>query len=161
MAAFERIVRAISEKINWAAGFAICGMVVLVCADIVMRLLVQAIYGAFEVTNWLAALAAAFAVAYIQTQRGHVPVDILVVRLSERGRAIVSSITSPIMVGLSGIITWQCVEFGIYMWRGGEISQILKFPYHFLLYAVALCFAMLTLVFVAEFLNSVMRAVKK
>lgn len=161
MAAFERIIKAIAEKINWVAGFAICGMVVLVCADIIMRLLVQAIYGAFEVTNWLAGLAAAFAVAYIQTQRGHVPVDILVVRLSERGRAIVSSITSPIMVGLSGIITWQCAEFGIYMWRSDEVSQILHFPYHFLLYAVALCFAMLTLVFVAEFIDSVMRAVKK
>ncbi len=161
MASFEKIVKAISAKINWIAGIAISAMVLLICVDIILRLVAKPIYGAFEVTNWLAALAAAFAVAYIQTQKGHVPVDVVIMRLSKRARAIISSITTPLMVGLSGVISWQCVVFALYMRASNEVSQILKFPYYLLLYGVAFCFAMLALVFVAEFLNSLKQAVKK
>ena len=163
MATFEKIVNTICEKINWIAGIAISAMVLLVCVDIILRLLpmTKPIVGAFEVQNWLAALAAAFAVAYIQTQKGHVPVDILLTRVSQRTAAIINSITSPFLAALSAVIGWQCVVFAIYMWKSNEISQILQFPYHFLLYAVAFCFAMLALVFVAEFLKSVTQAVKK
>ena len=163
MASFEKIVNTICKKINWIAGIAISAMVLLICADIILRLLpkVKPIMGAFEVENWLAALAAAFAVAYIQTQKGHVPVDILVARVSKRTAAIISSITSPFLVGLSGMISWQCAAYGLYMLKSNEVSQILKFPYHFLLYGVAFCFAMLTLVFLVEFLNSLIQAVKR
>ena len=161
MAKFERVVSLLSRSINWVAGIALVGIVLLTCANIIGRLVDKPIPGAFDNTQFFAVVVAAFAMAYTQVQKGHVPVEVVTERLSERARAILATITSPFLVALAVLATWQSAVYASEKWAVGEVSGTVYIPFYPYIYGMAFCFAVLTLVFITDFLSSLTRVIKK
>jgi len=72
MNSFERISRGLAKKLYWVAGTAIVAMMLLTCADVVLRYLRRPIPGTYELVCFLGAAAVAFAIAYTFVEKGHV-----------------------------------------------------------------------------------------
>ena len=75
---FERISQNLARKLFWVAGAAIIGMMLLTCADVILRYFRMPIPGTYELVCFLGAVAVAFAMAYTSLERGHVSVSFVV-----------------------------------------------------------------------------------
>ena len=161
MTHLEKISNALNKWVNWVAGGALVAMMLLTVGNMLLR----AVYVPFgftaEVVGWLAALVAAFALGYTQINRGHVAVDIFLVRLRQRAQVIIDAIMSFISMALFALIAWRTAELASRVWEIGLVSATLKVTFFPLIYAVALGCAFLCLVLLLDFLKSVAQAVKK
>jgi len=125
-------------------------MMLLTCADVIGRAVARPILGAIEVAGFLATLTLAFSLPDTHRARGHVGVEILTMRLGPRGRAVMEAFTGLLGLGLFGVITWRCFDYGAQMQAAGEVSMTLQFPVHYIIYFIAASFGVLTLVQLAD-----------
>ncbi len=161
MAHLERIVYFINRWLNWAAGSVLVLAVLLICVNVIFRAFGKPILGVFEIVGFGGAVVASCALGYTQLKRGHIGVEVVVSRLSQRSQTIIESIASFLSMGLFTILTWQCVLLANSSWQSGELSETLRFPYFILIYVLAFGSAALCLVCLVDFLKSLSKALGK
>lgn len=146
-----------SRSFSAVASFVIIIMVLLTCADIVLRLLGRPILGTYEIIGFLGSIVVSFSLAYTSIEKGHVSVELLVERLPERLQFFIDGIGSLISGTLFGLVAWQSFIYALEMKQSGEVSMTLQMPvYPFLLGIAAGC-AMLFAVLVLDMLRSFRR----
>ena len=133
----------------------------LVVGNIMLRIVWRPIFGTYDFVMFLGSVVVAFALAYCAIQGGHVAVDILVARFSQRTQAIIDSSTSILSIGIFAIIAWQCSVYGTDMWRTGEVSMSVHIPFYPFVYGVGFGCAVLGLVLLADLFKSLAKAVRK
>ncbi len=91
------------------AGVIIVAIMLLITADISLRFLFNSpIMGTLELTEFGMVVAFYIGLAYLQSQKGHITIEIVVDRLSARTRSV-----------LEGIVYFLClVVFGLMSWTG-------------------------------------------
>lgn len=105
-------------------GGALCILMVLgVSADVVGRyFLKQPIMGMVEANQvmilWIVFLAA----AWVLRTRGHINMDIVLLRLSKRGQAWLEIVTSALSAIMSFILSWYSVEVIVDLFRRNTIE---------------------------------------
>ena len=120
----------LSQRLNqiflWLAGCILGIMIFLTCANIFLRLVWKPIIGTFELMGYFGAVITAFALGYTQISRGHIAVDVMVLRFSERTRRILNVINSLICTVFFALVTWQIAKYGTTLWKTGEVTDFLK-----------------------------------
>jgi len=102
----EKIVRRL-VGVSTVVGISfLIGVMILMVADIISRLLGGAISGTYELVELLIVVAVSFALAYTALEKGHVIVEIVVSRFSQRAQAVVKSFTYIICIVTWGLIAW-------------------------------------------------------
>jgi TRAP-type C4-dicarboxylate transport system permease small subunit len=157
----ERFVYFVSRWLNWVGAAALIIMLILVCGNILGRVFSHPIKGVFELVGFLGGALSACAMGFTQMRRGHISVEIVIIRVRPRIRAIIESITSIISVVLFALIAWQHAEFATATWKAGEVSETLKIPFFHLIYGVAFGCAVFCLVLLVDFFKAFSKAVKK
>lgn len=157
----ERFTYFLSRWLNWVGAAALMTAVGLVCANILGRVFIQPIKGVYEIVGFLGGVAIGFAMGYTQMRKGHIKVEIIVVRLRPRTQAILDSITCLICFVLFALMAWQHAIFATATRKVGEVSETLRIPFFPLIYGVAFGCVILCLVFMVDFLKSLAKAVKK
>lgn len=117
--------------------------------------------GAIEIVAFLGAVVAAFALSITYILRGHIRVEFFVMQMPQRLQAAINAFVSLIGIGLFGLLAWQSYAYGRVLQTTGEVSMTQKIPFYPFVYAIAFCCLPLCLVLLAEFLQSVMKAVRK
>jgi TRAP-type C4-dicarboxylate transport system permease small subunit len=123
MDSFTNIVRRLS-RIGMAVGAAfLVGMMVLIVGNIFYRLAGHIIAGSYELSELMAVIVAAFALGYTALGKGHISIDILVTRLSQRTQTVLAAFTSLICLCTWAVIVWA--SFGILAerWLTEETSE--------------------------------------
>ena len=136
---------ALSEKaatgLAWLAGAFLVAMMLLACANMVVRFFDAPIKGAFELMGFMGAATAAFSLAFAQRQKAHIAVGILLKRFPKPVRRLADAVAfaaSAAFFGLCGIETWKWADFLVLT---GEVSETLQIVYHpFVFAASAGCF---------------------
>jgi len=150
----ERVNRVLIRILMIVGGCFLVGMILLTCANIFFRIVWLPVRGTFELMGFFGAIIAAFALGYTQVRRGHIAVDILVNSFSKRTRRILDFLNSLICMLFFGIVSWQIATWATTLWETGEVSETLQIIFYPFVYAVALGFAILTLVLLVDFLKS-------
>ncbi|MBW2449419.1 MAG: TRAP transporter small permease subunit [Deltaproteobacteria bacterium] len=75
---FEKLGHILAKKMYWIAGAAIVAMMLLTCADVVLRYFRRPIPGTYELVCFLGAVAVSFAMAHTSIEKGHVSVSFIV-----------------------------------------------------------------------------------
>jgi TRAP-type C4-dicarboxylate transport system permease small subunit len=161
MARLEAISNALNRWLSWIGGGVLVAMMLVTVGNLIMVQFKVPFTGAAEIVRFLAAVVAAFALGYTQINRGHVAIDIFVVRLPQRAQAIIDSIMFFIIMALFGVATWQVVELASRYWELGSVSETLYIIFFPFIYAVALGCTLLCLVLLLDFLKSLAQAVKR
>jgi TRAP-type C4-dicarboxylate transport system permease small subunit len=135
--ALDRLAKGLETALLAVAGAALALMVLLGCANMLLRALGHPLAGTFELMGFLGALAAALALGATQRKGGHIKVDLLTGKLHpavERVLDLLGLAAATVLFALAGVET---VKLGLFMVETGELSETLRFPYHPFVFAVS------------------------
>ncbi len=153
-ALFEKISR-LSKFLSYAAGLVLIAMMLLTTADVAGRYLFNSpIMGVFELTEFMMVSLVFCSLAYTQSKRAHVAVDILGTILPPKGQRAIEFINYLISFCVLGLITWKSIGRGIEVMATKDSSAILQIPVYPFMFLVALGSAALAI----EYLKDMIRA---
>jgi len=160
MTRIQKELTRISVVFNALAGATVVVMMLLTCADVLLRLLRHPIPGTYELVGFLGTVIVSFALALTSLEKGHIAVEILAEKLPPRVRVGLEAITFPISASLFGLLTWQSLMYAADMRQSGEVSVTLTMPIYPFIYGIAAGSALLVAVLAAESLRAAIRTVK-
>lgn len=160
---FGRLVeRPIFRFSRWVTIFsALSALIImlLVTVDVLMRrFLNMPILGSFEISTSLLVVIVFCCVAWVMTERGHIVVDIITSKYPPRLSAVMSSFALFCSMIVVGLICWGSIRFGLEQYRVGEASVLLKIPVAPFIFVLAFGSALLTLVILIQFIDSLGRS---
>ena len=139
----DRLSELVAKLLTGLAGVFLVAMMGLACTNMILRAVWVPVQGTFEMMGFLAAVVAAFSLAFAQRQKSHIAVGILLKRFPAPVRRVADGATSALSCGfftLAGIETWKWAAFLI---QTGEISETLQIIYHPFVFATSAgCFAL-------------------
>jgi TRAP-type C4-dicarboxylate transport system permease small subunit len=153
MEALEKISNRLSQALLWVAGLFLLAMITITGANIVSRLFGLPIRGTFELMGYFGAIVTAFALGYTQIKRGHIAVDIVVLRFSKKTQRILHAVNHLICMVFFIIVAWQIFKYATTLWETGEVTETLQIVYYPFTYAVALGCLILAVTFLVDFLK--------
>ena len=161
MTGYERAIRRISRSLNIVGGVILMIMMFLTVANIIGRAVLGPILGTPEIVGYTLVIVVGFGLAYTAVQEGHVTVELLVARFSQRAQAIINIVATLLGIGIFALIAWQSTMYGWKQGLVGEYAPVLKFPispfrYIFVFGCVVLC-----LVLVLQLSKSIVAVVRK
>ena len=161
MSRLEKSVSSITRKFNWIAAAAVIAMMVLTCADVILRFFRHPIPGTYEMVGLLGTIVVSFSLAHTSVVRGHISVEFVIQKLPKRVQIVIDGINSLLGAALFGLITWQSLLYAQNLMHTGEVSMTLQMPIYPFVYGIAIGSGMLCLVLLIEFLQSLKRIVRK
>ena len=151
----------ISKVMNRVASVALFVMMFLTIADVFLRkVFSRSILGTVEVTEFLMLILVFFALAQTEVLNGHVKVDLVMGRFSERTQAAVDMITQLICFLMFGLFTWSALVYSGKMREVAEVSQDLWLPMYPFVYVVVVGCAILSLSLLIKFFMAFAKIVK-
>ena len=133
------ILRFISKLLNIIAGSAVTFMMFLTVVDVLLRAGGHPIIGTFEIVSLLLALVIGFGIPQVSLDRGHVYMDVLLGKLSKKGRNVMNTFTRLLCVILFAFIGYNLFNVGARFHASGEVSPTIMIPFYPVAYGVAVC----------------------
>ena len=156
MVVLEKISNVLNQALLWIAGLFLLAMITISGANIVLRLFGLPIRGTFELMGYFGAVVTAMALGYTQIKRGHIAVDIVVLRFSEKTQRILLAVNHLVCMAFFIIVTLQVYKYATTLWETGEVTETLQIVYYPFTYAVALGCLILAFTFFVDFLKSLL-----
>ncbi|MGA7143276.1 MAG: TRAP transporter small permease [Desulfobacterales bacterium] len=150
MEILDRISTFLNRLLLWIGGIFLVGMIILTCSNIIFRLTWVPVKGTFELMGYCGAIVTAFALGHTQIKRGHIAVDVLVNRFSDKVRKIINAINYTVCFLFFSVAAWQIAVKATTLMNTGEITETLRIIYYPFTYGVAFGCAVLSLVLFTE-----------
>ncbi len=128
MIRLEKVILEIADKANWISAIAVFLMMMLTVLDVILRLFRSPIPGTYEIVGLLGALAISFALGYTSMEKGHIAVDFLMQKFSEKTRMAVSAVNDIIAMAFFSLAAWQSFLYAMSLMKAGEVSMTLQVP---------------------------------
>jgi len=175
MAFLDKISKHLARILYWIAGIAIVSMMLLTCADVILRLAVTLYHrydlaflspftpipGTYELVMFMGAVAVSFAMAHTSVEKGHVSVSLIVRLLPQRIQAVIGSITTLIGLILFSLLSWQSVVYANDLLASGEVSLTLELPFYPFVYGIGFAAAAVCLVLLLELSRNLVKVFGK
>jgi TRAP-type C4-dicarboxylate transport system permease small subunit len=127
----------------------------LITADVIMRsLLGKPILGAYELVQFFMVILIFFALPYTAFKDSHVTVDFFYDRFPKRTKAVINSIAMLFSFAMWVLVCWQSVVQGIFIYQSKQTTLALRIPVYGFLFVVACGCALLCLVLLTRFVQS-------
>lgn len=137
MTKIEIILRRLSGVLNALAAAAVMLMMLLTCADVVLRLFRRPIPGTYELVGFLGAVFVSFSLAQTALDRGHIAVDFLVRTLPEKAQQMVEAVNTAICTVLFALVCLQAADYADSVKHAGEVSMTLQMPLYPIVYGIS------------------------
>jgi TRAP-type C4-dicarboxylate transport system permease small subunit len=171
----EIISKNLAKILYWVAGAAIVSMMLLTCADVILRLGVTLFHryhwgflspfnpipGTYELVCFMGAVAVSFAMAHTSIEKGHVAVSLLVRLLPERVQGLIGTITTTFGLILFALLSWRSVIYAGELDSSGQVSMTLQMPYYPFVYGIAFASAAVCLVLLLDLIHSLAKVFGK
>jgi TRAP-type C4-dicarboxylate transport system permease small subunit len=166
--ALDNVSRQLARILYWIAGIAIVAMMLLTCADILLRGATtlyrnyqwgflssfKPIPGTYELVCFLGTVAVAFAMAHTSVEKGHVAVSLIVRLFPEKVQALIGSFTTVFSLILFAILSWRSFLYASHMKEIGEVSMTLQLPFYPFVYGISFAAAALCLVLLSDLVKN-------
>ena len=149
----DKFIQYLTRLLTWLAGCVLGVMIILTCANIFLRSVWIPVKGTFELTGYCGAVTMAFALGMTQLKKGHIAVDILVLKFSEPIQKVLAGVNYLICALFFALISWKIAHYATTLCETGELTETLRIIYYPFTYCVAFGCATLSLVFLTEFLK--------
>jgi TRAP-type C4-dicarboxylate transport system permease small subunit len=136
-------------------------MMILTILDVVLRKLAsKSILGTVELTEFMLVILVFFALAQTELLDGHVRVDLVMSRFSDRVQGFMDMITQFVCFALSLLISWSSLVYSEEMRLSEEVTQDLLIPVYPFIYFVALGCLVLSFTLLIKFFLAAAKVVK-
>jgi TRAP-type C4-dicarboxylate transport system permease small subunit len=157
----EKTSRFVVRAIATISLTALCGMALLITADVIGRKLGNPVPGAFELTELALILTVCLSLAYTALQGAHVSVELLVSRLGRAGRLFVFVVTGPLALAGIAMVIWGGMSQALNDWHVGLLrSAQLGIPLAAFKFVVPLGFLLLAVVVVVQWIHAWLELLK-
>ena len=146
-----------SSRLNGVSAAAVVFIMLLTCADVVLRAFDRPIPGTYELVGYFGAVIVAFALAYTAVERGHIAVELLVDRLPRRGQVLIEGVGGIAASSLFVVLAWQSRVYARDLIESGDVSLTLGIPTWPFVFSLAVGCAMLSLVLLLDGLRQLKR----
>lgn len=150
---YERTLRVVVHSLTVVAAGGVLTMMLVTCADILLRMVARPITGAMDIVRLAGAVTIAAALPYTTAVKGHVAVEFLFHKLGRRGRVWVDTFARLGGIVLFGILAWESTRRGNALLRSGEGTLTLEIPMFWVAYVIALSCAVTALVILDNLLH--------
>ncbi len=148
----------INKWLNRVLVFAGCvflsAMVLLTCANIVLRRFGRPIEGTYELMALFGAVVTASALGFTQNMKDNIAVDILFNNFSEKLRTLLRIVNATICVLFFCLAGWQLCLIGIRLHKTGEVTETLRIAFYPFTFFVAAGFFVLAVSFLADIITA-------
>ena len=155
MVVLDKISNFLNQALLCIAGLFLIAMITITGANIVIRLFWLPIRGTFELMGYFGAVVTALALGYTQIKRGHIAVDILVLRFSKNTQRVLHAVNHTVCMAFFIIVTWQVFKYATTLWETGEVTETLQIVYYPFTYAVALGCLILAFTFFVDLVRAI------
>jgi len=132
-------------------------MMLLTCANILMRIVAVPIRGTFELMGLFGAVVTCLALAHTQIKKEHIRVDILVEKFPKKLKLVLAVINDLACVAFGTIVAWQIAKLALNLYGSGEVTETLRIISYPFTFAVAFGFLALTLVFIEDVCSRILQ----
>jgi TRAP-type C4-dicarboxylate transport system permease small subunit len=151
----------IIRLLNRVGGLALVVMTLLICADVIGRMLKHPVPGTYDLVGLLNGVLVAFAMAYTYGIKGHVAVELLTQWLPPRVQGVLGAIVSLMGLFFFVILIWQLAVYGAGVLRSGEVSMTVGIPIFPFVFGIAFGLIPLCLLILIDFFKSIAKAKAK
>ena len=156
MRKFVALALAASTWMGGIGGVILVSMMLITVFDVMLRCIGRPMSGTYDLVALGGALVIGFSVPYATMKKGHIVVDVLVQRLSQRGQNVLAICTRLIVLGVCFMIGWHLVKLGLDYYDKHEGSQTLQLSFYPVAYGLAVGFFMQCLANIAEIFQAVL-----
>jgi TRAP-type C4-dicarboxylate transport system permease small subunit len=121
------------------SGITLAFMMCLTVLDVILRSFRRPIVGTYELVAFSGAVVIGFSVPFTSWLRGHIYVDFLISRFSQKVKNIIHTTTRCMVIVLFFLIGWNLIKYGIDLQKSGEVSLTLQMPFYPVAYGVGIC----------------------
>ena len=150
----DRINQFLIRLLTLIGGIFLVAMVLLTCANIFSRNIWVPIRGTFELMGYFGALVTAFALGGTQLKRGHIAVDVLIGKFSDKTQKLLQVVNNGVCALFFGIVALQITVKATNLWNTGEVTETLRIIYYPFTYAVAFGCFVLALLMLTDLIKS-------
>lgn len=119
------------------AGCFLVGMMLLACANMVLRAVWVPVQGTFELMGFMGAVVTAFSLAFAQRKKAHIAVGILLARFPAPIRRMADFSMSLLSCGFFLLCGLETTKWASFLVQTGEMSETLQIVYHPFVFASA------------------------
>jgi TRAP-type C4-dicarboxylate transport system permease small subunit len=146
-------VKGISNFLNIIAGISLSFLMFLTVTDVILRYFRRPIVGTYELVAFSGAVVIGFALPFTSWMRGHIYVDFLILRFSQRVRNFFNISTRCLVIVLFFLIGWNLIKYGMDLQKSGEVSLTLQMPFYPVAYGMGICCFFQCMVMVCDILK--------
>jgi TRAP-type C4-dicarboxylate transport system permease small subunit len=157
---FEKFIKALAEKFNWIAAGAVVFMMALTCLDVFLRMFRKSIPGTFEFIGLFGSVVISFSLAYTTMAKGHIAVEFLVQKLSQKKQYLIGFFTDFFSMILFALVSWRSFIYAVELMKAGEVSLTVNFPTYPFIFGIALGCGLQTLLLFTDTVKSLKGAMK-
>lgn len=139
MEGFLDKIKNITRFLNIIAGISLTFLMLLTVLDVILRSFRTPIVGTYELVMFAGGVVIGFSVPFTSWVRGHIFVDFLILRFSQRVRDGFNITTRGLVAILFFLIGWNLIKFGIDLQKSGEVSLTLQMPFYPVAYGIGVC----------------------
>ena len=123
LASVLRVIDIISDWCGKAASYMLYPLIALLVAGVVARYFFNSpIIWVHDVSIYIYGDMGILVGAYVFHHNGHVRMDLIYNRLSARGKAVVDSVTAPILLFILIMLLWKGIELAEYSFLTKEVT---------------------------------------
>lgn len=149
------MIQTVSDRMRTLGALFLAGMAALTCIDVVGRYFRHPVFGSVELVTFMGVLAVAFSLPDAHRAKSHIGVEILMTRLSSKTRTLIDICTQSVSFVFFALITWRMFDYGIKMMKSGEVSMNLQLPEYLIIFTLAFCFVIFSLMILKEMLEKI------
>ncbi len=157
MNAYSRIIASIASVMTWIGVCVITAMMILTCADVVLRYFGHPIRGAYDITRVLGSVIFSLPIAYSFIKGYQVAVDSIFRRAPRIVRFVVDSFVCLFSMAITALIAWRAVYLGYDLYTKDRVTDTIPIPLWPFVYIMVLGFSVYCLVLLAEHLKTFKR----
>ena len=161
MKQFTGLVEGLSRALDRIAAICIVAMMGVVVLNIVLRaVLGKPLLGTVDYVNILMALTIALGLAYCGLQNGHIAVEFIVEKLSNKRQAVLSLIINLLGLFFWGVSVWYMAAYARNMMATNLLAGTISIPMYPVVYLIAFGLLALCLVLVLKVSDAVRMVIK-
>jgi TRAP-type C4-dicarboxylate transport system permease small subunit len=158
----SRVVVPASRVLNNLGGGLFVVLLLLVTVNVISRYVFRKpLPGGFELAELSLGLISAWVFAYCAVQKGHVIIDFVVTRLPQRAQVITGSFVGLLSMGMILLMTWEGITYIKQIFESRLKTADLGIPVYLIYVLESVGLIVFSLVLVAQFIESLAKAVRR
>ena len=150
MKILHTVITGLDRLMMLAAGISLMAMMLLTCANIVLRMVWVPVSGTFELMGFLGAIAASLPLGHTLLKRVHISVDVLIDTFPLTAQRVLRGVTGIVCTLFFAVTCWQIGKWATVIRQTGEVTETLRIVYYPFTYGVALGCGFLSLVCLSD-----------